>query len=138
MTDEEPWVWNDAVSQSLLRLTDGIVHVAKLFVEFLHSSFPCPPILQNCIIVITNWNDPVKEDEMGRECSGNGTEEACILGFGGKARGKETTGNTKWEDDIKMDLREIGWSGIDLIDLDQDRDNWQASIFRFHKMFGNS
>jgi hypothetical protein len=54
----------------------------------------CPPILQNCIIATTNWNDPVNENEMGRECSRNGREEACIRGFGGKARGKETTGKT--------------------------------------------
>jgi hypothetical protein len=29
-------------------------------------------------------------------------------------------------DNIKMDLREIGWDGIDLIDLSQDRDQWRA------------
>jgi hypothetical protein len=27
---------------------------------------------------------------------------------------------------IKMDLREIGWSGMDWIDLAQDRDQWRA------------
>jgi hypothetical protein len=29
-------------------------------------------------------------------------------------------------DDIKMDLREIGWSGMDWIDLAQDRNLWRA------------
>jgi hypothetical protein len=29
----------------------------------------------------------------------------------------------RWVDNIKMDLREIGWDGID---LDQDRDQWRA------------
>jgi hypothetical protein len=34
----------------------------------------------------------------------------------------------KWEDDIKMDLREIGWSHTDWIDLAQDRDQWRALV----------
>jgi hypothetical protein len=29
-------------------------------------------------------------------------------------------------DNIKMDLRETGWDGIDRIDLAQDRDQWRA------------
>jgi hypothetical protein len=29
-----------------------------------------------------------------------------------------------WVDNIKMDLREIGWGGMDWIDLAQDRDQW--------------
>jgi hypothetical protein len=31
-----------------------------------------------------------------------------------------------WVDDIKMDLREIGLSGMEWIDLGQDRDQWRA------------
>jgi hypothetical protein len=31
-------------------------------------------------------------------------------------------------DNIKMDLREIGWDGMDLIDLTQDRDQWRALV----------
>jgi hypothetical protein len=27
-----------------------------------------------------------------------------------------------------MDLREIGWGGMDLIDLAQDRDQWRALV----------
>jgi hypothetical protein len=33
-----------------------------------------------------------------------------------------------WMDNIKMDLREIGWSGRNWIDLDQDRDQWRALV----------
>jgi hypothetical protein len=29
---------------------------------------------------------------------------------------------------IKMDLREIGWNGMDWIDLTQDRDQWKALV----------
>jgi hypothetical protein len=42
-----------------------------------------------------------------------------------------------------MDCREIGWGGMDLIDLAQDRDQWRAFMNMvmkrmFHKIFGNS
>jgi hypothetical protein len=32
----------------------------------------------------------------------------------------------RWLDNIKMDLREIRWSGMDWIDLVQVRDQWRA------------
>jgi hypothetical protein len=35
----------------------------------------------------------------------------------------------KWEDNIKMDLREVVWGGIDWIDLAQDRDRWRALVY---------
>jgi hypothetical protein len=31
-------------------------------------------------------------------------------------------------DDMKMDLGEIGWDGIDWIDMAQDRDQWRALV----------
>jgi hypothetical protein len=31
-------------------------------------------------------------------------------------------------DNIKMDLREIGWDDMDWIDLDKDRDQWRALV----------
>jgi hypothetical protein len=31
-------------------------------------------------------------------------------------------------DNIKMDLREIGWDGMDWIDPAQDRDQWRALV----------
>jgi hypothetical protein len=34
----------------------------------------------------------------------------------------------RWVDNIKMDLREIGWNDMDLIDLAQDRDKWRALV----------
>jgi hypothetical protein len=30
----------------------------------------------------------------------------------------------RWEDNIKMDLREVGWVGMEWIDLAEDRDRW--------------
>jgi hypothetical protein len=34
----------------------------------------------------------------------------------------------RWVDNIKMDLREVGWDGRDLIDLAQDMDHWRAYV----------
>jgi hypothetical protein len=31
-----------------------------------------------------------------------------------------------WNVSSKMDLREIGWDGVDWIDMAQDRDQWRA------------
>jgi hypothetical protein len=43
----------------------------------------------------------------------------------GKPEGKRPHG---WEDNIKMDLQEVGCEGMDLIILAQDRDSWQALV----------
>jgi hypothetical protein len=35
----------------------------------------------------------------------------------------------RWEDNIKMDLQEMGWGGgMDWIDIAQDRDRWRAVV----------
>jgi hypothetical protein len=34
----------------------------------------------------------------------------------------------KWVDNIKMDLLEIDWGGVDWIALAQDRDKWRALV----------
>jgi hypothetical protein len=34
----------------------------------------------------------------------------------------------RWEDNIRMDLRDIGWGGMDWIDLAQDRNQWRAVV----------
>jgi hypothetical protein len=34
----------------------------------------------------------------------------------------------RWVDNIKMDLKEIGWDGVDWIDIPQDRDQWRALV----------
>jgi hypothetical protein len=48
----------------------------------------------------------------------------------GKLEGKKPLGipRHRWEDDIKMDRREIGWGGMDWIVLAQDRDQWRALV----------
>jgi hypothetical protein len=34
----------------------------------------------------------------------------------------------RWVDNIKMDLREIGWDAMDWFDLAQDRDQWRDLV----------
>jgi hypothetical protein len=34
----------------------------------------------------------------------------------------------RWEDNIKMDLQEVGWGDMDWIDLAQDRDRWRTVV----------
>jgi hypothetical protein len=34
----------------------------------------------------------------------------------------------RWEDNIRRDLRVIGWEGVDWIHLAQDRDKWRAVV----------
>jgi hypothetical protein len=48
----------------------------------------------------------------------------------GKPEGKRPLGRPRrrWVDNIKMDLREVGWDGRDWIDLAQDRDRWRVYV----------
>jgi hypothetical protein len=48
----------------------------------------------------------------------------------GKPEGRRLIGKQRcgWVDNIKMDLREIGWCGISWIFLAQDRDQWRAPV----------
>jgi hypothetical protein len=48
----------------------------------------------------------------------------------GEPEGKRPLGRPRrrWEDNIRMDLREIGCGGMGWIDLAQDRDQWRALV----------
>jgi hypothetical protein len=48
----------------------------------------------------------------------------------GKPEGKRPLGisRCRWEDGIRMDLKEISFGGVDWIWLAQDRDQWQAVV----------
>jgi hypothetical protein len=47
-----------------------------------------------------------------------------------KPEGKRPLGRPRrrWEDGIRMALREIGWGNVDWIQLAQDRDQWRALV----------
>jgi hypothetical protein len=54
----------------------------------------------------------------------------------GKPEGKTPLGRSRrrWEDNIKIDLTETEFSGIDWIGLDQDRDRWRALVYTVMKL----
>jgi hypothetical protein len=56
-----------------------------------------------------------------------GRRETCIVG---KPEGKRPLGRprSRWRDNIKMELLEIGLSVVDWIDLAQDRYRWRALV----------
>jgi hypothetical protein len=83
--------------------------------------------------------------EMSGACSAYGSEERRVQGLMRKPEGKRPLGKPRrrWEDNIKMDLQEVGCRGMDWIELAQDRDRWRALViavmtFGFHKMRGIS
>jgi hypothetical protein len=49
-----------------------------------------------------------------------------------KPEGKRPLGRPRrrWEDGIRMDLKEIGWGNVDWIQLAQDRARWRAVVNR--------
>ena len=48
----------------------------------------------------------------------------------GNLRGKRPLGRhrRRWEDNIEMDLQEVGCGGMDWIELAQDRDRWRVLV----------
>jgi len=48
----------------------------------------------------------------------------------GKPEGKRPLGRPRrrWEDNIEMDLQEVGCRGMDWIDMAQDRDRWRPFV----------
>jgi hypothetical protein len=61
-------------------------------------------------------------------CRACGTNAYRILV--GKPEGNRPLGRPRrrWVDNIKIDLRNIGWDGVDWFDLAQDRDQWKALV----------
>jgi hypothetical protein len=48
----------------------------------------------------------------------------------GRPEGKKPVRRSRrrWDDNIKMDLQELGWDAMDLIVLAEDRDRWRAVV----------
>jgi hypothetical protein len=66
---------------------------------------------------------------MGGPCSTNGEDERVYV-IVRKPEGKRPLGRPrcKWVDNIRMDLREIGWGDVDWIGLAKDRNRWRALV----------
>jgi hypothetical protein len=67
---------------------------------------------------------------MGKTCSTNGENRNAYRTLVGQPEGERLLGRPRrrWVDNIKIDLSEIGWGGMDWIDLAQGRDQWRALV----------
>ena len=63
---------------------------------------------------------------MARMGEGRGVHRVLV----GNPEGKRPLGRPRrrWEDNIKMDLQEVGWGCGDWMDLAQDRDRWWTLV----------
>jgi hypothetical protein len=59
-----------------------------------------------------------------------GEERGVYSVFLGKSEGKRQLGRPRrrWEDNIGMGVQEVGFGGMDWIELAQDRDRWRAVV----------
>jgi hypothetical protein len=63
---------------------------------------------------------------MGGTCGTHGRGQKIVQGFGGKDRRNEK--RRRWDEGIRMDLRETEWRSVEWIQLAQDRDRWQTLV----------
>jgi hypothetical protein len=72
----------------------------------------------------------MKENEVGGTYGTHKRGEESVQCVGGKARRKRSLGGSKrrWQDGIRMDLRETGWGRVEWIQLAQNRGQWQALV----------
>jgi hypothetical protein len=95
----------------------------KLHNEELHNLYCSPSVIRMIKSRSMRW--AVHVARMGEKRNGY----RILVG---KPEGKRPLGRPRrrWEDNIKMDVREIGWGGVDWIELAQDRDQWRALLNR--------
>jgi hypothetical protein len=93
----------------------------KLHNEEIHNLYCSPSIIRIIKLKSMRWARHVAR--MGEK------RNACRISVG-KPEGKKPLGRPRRrrEYSIKMDLREIGWGGMDWIYLVQDRDQWRALL----------
>jgi hypothetical protein len=72
----------------------------------------------------------MEEDKVGGACGTHGEIRNAYSILVGRPEGNRPLGipRNRWEDNIRMDLREIWWKGMDWIHLAQGRDQWRAVV----------
>ena len=67
---------------------------------------------------------------MSKACSTYGEKRGVYRVLVGKPEGKRPLERLRrrWEDNMEMDLQELGCGGVDWIELAQDRDRWRALV----------
>jgi hypothetical protein len=75
-------------------------------------------------------SDKIEKNEMGGACSAYGLSRGVYRGLVGKPEEKRPLERPRlrWEDNIKIDLQEVGCGGMDWIELAQDRDRWRVFL----------
>jgi hypothetical protein len=93
----------------------------KLYNEELHILYSFPNIIRQIKSRRMRW--------VGHMAP-MGEERNVYRVLMGKPKGKTPLGRPRhrWEDGIRMDLREIGWGSADWIQLAQYRDRWRALV----------
>jgi hypothetical protein len=92
----------------------------KLHNEKLHNLYPSP----NTIRMFKSMRMRLTEHEAQM-----GWKNTFRI-FVGKPEGKRTLGRLRrrWENNIKIDRRQIVWFGVDWINLSHDREQWRALV----------
>ncbi|KAJ4439157.1 hypothetical protein ANN_15114, partial [Periplaneta americana] len=93
----------------------------KLHNTELHALYPSPDIIRNIKSRRLRWAGHVAR---------TGESRNAYRVLVGRPEGKRPLGRPRrrWEDNIKMDLREVGYDDRDWINLAQDRDRWRAYV----------
>ncbi|KAJ4434112.1 hypothetical protein ANN_16432 [Periplaneta americana] len=93
----------------------------KLHNTELHALYPSPDIIRNIKSRRLRWAGHVARMDESRN---------LYRMLVGRLEEKRPLGRPRrrWEDNIKMDLREVGYDDRDWIDLAQDRDQWRAYV----------
>jgi len=93
----------------------------KLHNEELNDLYSLPSIVQ-----VVKWRRMRWAGHVARMGEDRGVHRVLV----GKTEGKRPLGRPRrrWEDNIKMDLQEVGRSRGDWMELAQDRDRWRAIV----------
>jgi hypothetical protein len=77
-----------------------------------------------------HYVEEIKEEEMGGHVTRMGGRRNEYTIFVGKQDGKRPLGGPrrKWEDNIKMNLRDMRWEAVDRMQLVHDSDQWRAVV----------
>ena len=93
----------------------------KLHNAELHALYSSPNIIRNLLSRRLRWAGHVARMEQSRN---------AYRVLVGKPEGKKPLGRPwrRWEDNIKMDLREVGCDPREWMDIVEDRDQWRAYV----------
>jgi hypothetical protein len=93
----------------------------KLHNEELHDLYSSPSIVRVIKARRMKWAGHVE---------GMGEVRGAYNILFGRPEGRRPLGRPRrrWEDNIKMDLREIGFGDMDWINMAQDKDRWRAVV----------